>query len=79
MLTCIVMCCIHGYIDGSMGSMQDSSNSIANALELLHSCTEPSICIQTYLQKYIFNMFNDLVTADLKNKKLNEVCHPSGP
>ena len=30
------------YIDGSV---QDCSNSIANALELLQSCTKPSICI----------------------------------
>ena len=26
------------------GLVQDCSNSIANALELLQSCTEPSIC-----------------------------------
>ena len=29
------------YIDGLV---QDCSNSIANALELLQSCTKPSIC-----------------------------------
>ena len=29
------------YIDGLV---QDCSNSIANALELLQSCTEPSLC-----------------------------------
>ena len=28
------------------GSVHDSSNSIANALELLQSCTKPSICYQ---------------------------------
>ena len=32
------------YLDGLM---QDCSNSIANALELLQSCTKPAIC--TYL------------------------------
>ena len=31
------------YIDGLE---QDCSNSIANALELLQSCTKPSICPQ---------------------------------
>ena len=33
-------CCV--YIDGLA---QDCSNSIANALELLQSCTKPSICL----------------------------------
>ena len=32
---------VHVYIDGLV---QDCSNSIANALELLQSCTKPSIC-----------------------------------
>ena len=27
------------------GLVQDGSNSIANALELLQSCTKPSICL----------------------------------
>ena len=39
---------IHIYIDGSV---QDYSNSIANALELLQSCTKPSI--YTYMHIYI--------------------------
>ena len=32
---------IHLYVDGLV---QDCSNSIANALELLQSCTKPSMC-----------------------------------
>ena len=35
-----------GYFDGFM---QDCSNSIANALELLQSCTKPSIWIFIYI------------------------------
>ena len=41
----------HDHIDGSV---QDCSNSIANAMELLQSCTNPSICYPTYLQKTSF-------------------------
>ena len=36
------------YLDGSV---QDPSNSIANAMELLQSCTRPSIC--TYDDKIL--------------------------
>ena len=32
---------LNEYLDGLV---QDCSNSIANALELLQSCTKPSIC-----------------------------------
>ena len=34
------------YVDGLM---HDSSNSIANALELLESCTKPPICAACYI------------------------------
>ena len=30
------------------GSAQDCSNSSALAMELLQSCTEPSICVELY-------------------------------
>ena len=40
-------CWLHRHIDGSV---QDCSNSIANALELLQSCTKPS----TYVSKCVF-------------------------
>ena len=40
---------IYAYIDGLV---QDCSNSIANALELLQSCNEPSIYIyESYIHK----------------------------
>ena len=38
------------YIDGLV---QDCGNSIANALELLQSCTKPSICL---LAKHCFHI-----------------------
>ena len=34
------------------GLVQASSNSIANALELLHSCTKPSICFRKISQAH---------------------------
>ena len=33
------------YIYHIDGLVQDSSNSIANALELLQSCTKPLVCV----------------------------------
>ena len=38
--SCWIYCWRHTYIDGLV---QDCSNSIANALELLQSCAKPSI------------------------------------
>ena len=35
------------------GLVQDCSNSIANALELLQSCTKPSMCYQTILLVFL--------------------------
>ena len=37
------VCCIASTVY-VVGLVQDCSNSIANALELLQSCTEPSMC-----------------------------------
>ena len=44
------------YIDGLV---QDCSNSIANALELLQSCTNPSVC-------FGISQWNILSTAEYK-------------
>ena len=41
-----------GFIEGHVdGLTQDCSNSIANALELLQSCTRPSMCSNLRLLK----------------------------
>ena len=41
----------NGIIDGLV---QDSSNSVANALELLQSCTQLSVCAMYFFLSYFF-------------------------
>ena len=53
------MVCIY-YIDGLA---QDCSNSIANALELMQSCTKPSIWFVVNLVKYIL-LYNFTIHPD---------------
>ena len=57
----LIRFCVHQilwfslYIDGLV---QDCSNSIANALELLQACTEPSICIEFLPNSLLLLLFH---------------------
>ena len=62
----------HAYIDGLE---QDRSNSIANALELLQSCTKPSIWISAVLTHLIEAGF--LVGCGSSQKP--GACRPQAP
>ena len=45
---------LKGYVDGLV---QDCSNSITNALELLQSCTKPSmLCVHRYILSKIVHI-----------------------
>ena len=51
-------CCIEGLV-------QDCSNSIANALELLQSCTKPSVCTLKTNSSNILKVHFSMLPADL--------------
>ena len=55
---------MHFNIDGSV---QGCSDSIANALELLQSCTEPSICLLLNYSPVQASKFNRLSPAGFNN------------
>ena len=50
------------------GLVQDCSNSIANALELLQSCTKPLICIGQTLE--VLDIFNHVMLSRNINHKI---------
>ena len=61
---------IEAYFDGSV---QDCSNSIANALELLQSCTKPSI--NTCVRRFWYHWLSSWVVAgSVSNHSLNQRC-----
>ena len=60
----MVVCFIVAYI---YGLVQDCSNSIANALVLLQSCTKPSIS-SLYFMKYTFCLIQSLININFWNK-----------
>ena len=53
------------YVHNIHGLGQDCSNSIANALELLHSCAKPSIC--RYFEKCHYKAIDSLSKSQLQN------------
>ena len=52
------------------GLVQDCSNSIANTLELLQSCTKPSISRDQYQIVEDIGLFNVSYSADTKNAQI---------
>ena len=60
------------YIDGLV---QDCSISVADALEIMQSCTKPSTCISTFGRYYSFEVTNSL-SCDILTLSNNEsiVC-----
>ena len=51
------------YIDGLV---QDCSNSIANALELLQSCTKPSICFMSLSHYTLYKpSYSDILSGKI--------------
>ena len=65
-------CMYNAYIDGLV---QDCSNSIANALELLQACTKPSICCYKYIDWSIIEVMCQITRLNSNLVFVNCVLH----
>ena len=68
---CLLILIFNNYVGGSV---QDCSNSIANALELLQPCTKPSMLYPTITS--VFRLFSTKVWSQYNNVFLSISIRP---